>query len=60
MKWTKIIALFILLMVVAGIIINFGESFSVPFSQVIGGIIIGFALSFIVAMLVLGNPQDDK
>lgn len=59
MKWTKRIAVFIILLAVAWLFINFGDKLSVPFSQVIGGIVIGFALSFIIAVLVLENGETE-
>lgn len=62
MTWFKRLLIFFVVLTVAGLIINFGDKFSIPCSQVMGGIIIGIDLSFIAVTAMVDNMMrvDDN
>lgn len=62
MSWFKRFLIFFVVLTIAGLIINFGDKFSVPYSQMVGGILIGIDLSFIAVTAMIDNMMgvDDN
>lgn len=62
MSWFKRFLIFFVVLTIAGLIINFSDKFSVPYSQMVGGILIGIDLSFIAVTAMIDNMMgvDDN